>query len=792
MTQKTIAIKGAMRSIGKIIEHEPFNFEYTAESLGRMRYANNVFAEKHSKTIILKPNLEPIDMDGKLDEVAKAYRGSWYTMTGGNWDSRDVFGSPRASVEHQRGVERTVEGEREPVYWKIDTDPVFHANQGFVVWMNKYLLPYGWNNCLIFYLHNEDETKAVRIAIGNLVDEMKFQSREIRQEFRKERWDLMIEHWNKSDIEQTYPFKGVQAKDRQTEFLHLPGNFSLYKWSGRTNLLVVMMVDRHIIIGTEGMENTVAIRCNEYDIGRDKHNNPYPLLTEDESILTIWGYGATMLGFKPLHYEKQGSLRTNYIWLQEDPALPEITCHRAIVPENTNIRMIGKWGREADAPGMYGNYILSGLSVTGEENPVISQPHKDMIDAEPIDPNLTEAQKAELKKQRARERRLREYQGKVTDFTPIIYRMGLRQEMKLKTVEVVETDLPETILSYDESMSGDVAGDFWGGHQTIELSCYKKRLADVHKLKGQETSIQIKPYDKEDFVHRGRFVINNPSISTVKKNKIYMGLEGEDILSILRREKFKNSISLDDRQYTHKQMMAYLINGLLQRTLIIGEGDDWVLPISEDRSEPNWKTVTGTSIIEFVAGVLEHTKWLLYPDRNGNIVYRPRPTKDTTADFSINAVSDIIGEPKYQFPDELLKTRISLIGRAGADKEGEYKQGDALIGVAYNKAIERAIGKSIIAQPINNVTFSNLESIRKRVRFEYDLMTCSNVILNFQLRNFEDFFNMYLFDVINWYDPVNTEYSGKYLVIKTDLSIRNRILNYANIQGVSLWEENWD
>lgn len=792
--QKTIAIKTKMLMGQGLLEKEPFNYEFTHDSIGRIKEASNVFAEQHSKTVILKPNLVPFDMDGAYDAVRKVYAGSWYQMKGGEWESREIFGSPRTALEYQRGVEGLVEGKRLPIYWQIDSNPIFAENQGFVVWINKYLLPYGWNNCVVFYLHNEDESRGVRVTIGNLEDVTKFLSKDIRLNIQKERYEMMIEHWETAEEEKIYPYKNIGA-DRQTEFFHLPRNFKLYDWSGNANLLVVLLVDKYIVIGTEGMENAVAMKCEDYGIGSDKHDNRYPILTGKDSILSVWGYGAAMLGFKPLHYEKQGSLKTNRIWLQEEPNEPEIVCQRAIVPEGASITMVGKYGKEDGLDGIFGTYTLKGTPIVDGDNPVLSAAHLDYLKEKEKNwkgknpETLTVAEKAAIKKKIELERKMLEYNKTVTNYTPIIYRFGMRQPPKRQEVEIKELPLPNTVINYDESLSGDVAGEFWGGTQTTVLSCYKERIADVHKLKGQEIDVEIKPYNKDYYLRRGRFSIQNPKISTEKKNIVRVTLTGEDTLTKLGGIKFKNSISLDDRNYTDIEMMQYLFESLMGKTLI-ATGDAIPLPISENTKEPNWKTVSGSSILDFAMGVREHSCKLLYPDRDGNIIYRPRPTKDSLALFELDASIDIIGIPEYQFPEELLKTRFSIIGKAGQDIKGVYNAGETLVGVAYNKELERAIGRSVIALPIQNATFSDWPSIRRRMLFDYSIYTAQNSILNFELRNYEDYFDMYLFDVFSWNDPEFPEYSGKYMLTKTDLSIRDRLLNYIKIEGVSLWQGN--
>ncbi|MCD6220705.1 hypothetical protein J7K25_00905 [bacterium] len=752
------------KSKNGLIEKEPFSAEYSRERFSDLEVKENVFYEKHSGTIILHPNLKPVDMDGEYqDEEKTIYKGSWYQMYGGSWEVIDAFGSPPAKVEYQKKVE---DEEGNPCIWRIDTDKVFKENQGFVVWFSKYLLPHNWNSCLIFQLADRADGKSekgIRITIGNLQRELAKQYPYVSNP-EKQSQEILIEQWNTKMLP-TWPPRSEPKTQKQ--IFSLPSNFNLYEWSGEYKVLIVFIVDRYIVVGFNGLENTVAMKCNDYETGIDENSNSYPVITGENSMLSIWGYGAILIGFKKLHFEKEGRVVTPVFLSPEVLDSPAIEDTKKIVFEGTSIEKEGRAKTENGIDKVKGVITLKGVPVLDRS----------------LSP-LTDDEYNSLSNEEKRERDYLEYLTSVTEKTPYLYRFKVSHPIVRTTAtgEVPES-LKEDILSYDESISGDFMGRFSGASTSIEITCYKDFYKSIFLSKNPLIKIFLRPYGKDEYFLRATHYVDKTTFKIEGKNRIRLVLQGKDITKELELINLKNSMSFDDKKWTHIDLVRYFIEELGGIELIVEGEEESFLPTNIEK--PNWEFKAGTNVWECANELVEDYFWLLYPSRDGKMIYKPRPDNNSPVKYTINKDIDIVGSPEYSIPD-VWKTRFSVIGKAGEDSD-EYKKGEILVGLAYNKQLERELGRSRIAKPLQKSIYSDWGIIEKAINHLWNIYTGNNINLSFQLRNFEDYADLYLFDVIEWQDNDFPEVSGKYLITGISISISDRFKVFANIRARSLW-----
>ncbi len=245
------------------------------------------------------------------------------------------------------------------------------------------------------------------------------------------------------------------------------------------------------------------------------------------------------------------------------------------------------------------------------------------------------------------------------------------------------------------------------------------------------------------------------------------------------------SESYDGRGWRHGDLMKELANKGGVNLLWGDYSSDPVLPDSADENSPNWQFHRGTKIWEAMQQIRKYSGWLLYPDNLGNLIYRPRPTANDNEDYTLDANQGFITDVRYRLID-LYRTRVLVWGKGAEDYEGEYpyKKGDNILGAGYHKGLEKQIGRSrplIVIDPL----LSDWDSIKKMVDALYDYYTADPFYISFQINDFENYGNMWIYQVIQWSDE-KMNWNGSSLVEKKFLitSINPRVDKFTAIATV--------
>ncbi|MDD5540522.1 MAG: hypothetical protein PHG61_07525 [Candidatus Marinimicrobia bacterium] len=329
-----------------IVDAAGFNSEWTAADFDSLislaavsgrhdaTVKKNLFWEKNSQSIILRPDLELKSMGATTDGDGQAI-----ITTIGTFALVTMPGQPELKLLHQTDI--TAED------WTIQNNVNLKENQGFVVYWDKYATPSGSSSNLKFSIGEE--------AGGGAFVYIEFFPREKTVVYFRPGENKEIEQWEKE----------IPANIKMTE--------------GGLNFLVCFFVDNYILIGINGIEQLIAFQSVNYNT-----NNSIPYFTTDFSRFTIQASGSGVFGFKRLGYATSGSLSTpitfpGYV-ISEAPS-KEL---KYIQPTGTTVTMetfaggndasgedvsVDQTGREAiEKFGVYANVRLTG---DGDTTPVL-------------------------------------------------------------------------------------------------------------------------------------------------------------------------------------------------------------------------------------------------------------------------------------------------------------------------------------------------------------------------------------------------------------------------------------
>jgi len=707
---------------------------------------SKLFYEKNSQAIILRPDLE----------LASMVEDSGYTTSDGSpaakWGIKTIPGQPSLDLIHQYNVASQ--------NWGIQTDADFEQNQGFILYWQKWVT-------------QKDVPSGLAISLGGLTGGFNF-----------------ILNPGENRI-QYFPSTGEVVEEQD---IAIPESFySTENLRNSINVLICLIVDRYIIFGFGGLDNTIAIKCKNYGIAEDVNNKGYPIITPEGVALKIEGNGAALIGFKKLTYEVSGSLATpigypGYVVTGSLNA--DIT--KAIIPTGCSIEgsghaggnneeeedvSIGGSGREAiEKFGIYGivSLIGDGQEATDEQEAIPS------------------------------------------NVTPYLYQFRIFSPPERISQDTTAKVLTTDIKTYEENMSGDKDGDFSGSSISASVVCKiqdnQLTHTNIFRSKAPEVRHYLKLRGQESEVLRGVHKLTVKEIGRPLWNKFDLNIESQDITKRLREDPILVSENYDEKivkkKWTHVDLMVELGRkaGINIRCAAITE--DTTVPASYhylqpsgDTENPNWQFNRGVFYWDAMQRVREFSGWLLYPDNDpsnlGGFYYCPKPTDDSSVKYSFNADNDIVSGVKYRSID-LYRTRFMILGEAAknsseleggdySNKSWQYKKGQVICGQALFPDLAAEIGES---RPLIWVdpAFTDWKSIGIAILRLCNYYTEEHFAPVFQINNFEDYQDLYLYDLIKWVDDTKESHAGapsklvddKFLITSLSVSV-DKFTATANI-----------
>jgi len=662
-----------------IISAQGFNAEFSGKNwdklLSRSAIAGRhgaidktkLFYEENSQAIMLRPDLE---LKSMVDGVG-------YTTEDGSpaakWEIKTIPGQPSLNLIYQYNV--ASKG------WTVLSDYDLKENQGFMVYWQKLLTPKNSSSNLSFEIY---------------LNPMEYIS--VQVEPRKK---LYIDYGSAAGGGGQIWEKEIPASFYPTETI-----------SDNLNVLICLIVGDYIILGMGGLENTIALKCQDYYNSTDKNGKKYPSLTAEDSCIRVSGSGSILLGFKKLTYETEGSLSTplmfpGYVFV----APPEGVVSKKITPTGASIDINGfsgggvveeegQPGTDAEKQGVYANVTLKG------------------------DGNIT----------------------------PYLYRFKIHQSPGKITGDSVAQGLDTDILSYEESISGVKDGSFMSGSASVVVTCAGQFYPNLFMMRSPRVQYNLKLRGQEVEFLRAVHIVDIKEAERPQFGVFNLKLESRDITRELAECPLLESESYDDKGWRHGDLMQALADKGGATLISANYSSDPLLPVSKDIDSPNWQFQRGVKIWEAMSQVRRHSGWLLYPNSEGNLVYKPRPTESDSEDYTIDANAVPVTDVSYKLID-LYRTRILVWGKGAEDYEGKYpyKKGDNILGAGWHEGLENQIGRSrplVIIDPL----LSDWDSIEKRVGALYDYHTRDPFYISFQINDFENYGDMWIYKIIKWTD----------------------------------------
>ncbi len=699
---------------------------------------SKLYYEKHSGAIMLKPILT---LESMIDGVD-------YSTDGGSWEVARIPGVPTLDMLHQKDT--TAED------WKVEgvDNKKISANEGFMVYWMKHLTPEGSSGDIVISLENtvgagaEEKTSTiVKITISP------------RSAITIER-KIVVSY---TDAGKSVTKYGTEQKVEAT----IPQAYYETETFGMMKVLTCFFVDEYIVIGINGIYETIALKCENYTTitALDGGNNvKYTPQANDGGTLSFTASGSCLVGFKRLAYKTSGGFVTpigkpGYI-LTESPHT-EIT--KASVPNECGIGM-----RAAD-----GGYDYSSEDVTVEGREGIEKCG---------------------------------FYGIITLYgpgnnSPLLYSFRLYAAPTRVSQAGTALNLTTDIKSYEETAAGDKDGNFMGSSIAADVICKieddKLTHTNLFRSKAPEVRPYLKLIGQETETLRGVHKIVTKVMGRPEWNKFELKLQCQDITERLRLYPVLTSENYDERGWTHVDLMKELGRNAGITVRCAGISADTTVPesyhylkSSGDRERPNWQFGPADMTWNAMQRVREFSGWLLYPDNDpsnlGGLYYCPKPTSDSPVKYSLNADSSIVSNVEYRSID-LYRTRFLILGIAGrdssADVEGNYaitrhryKKGDILLGMGLHPNLEKEIGES---RPLIWIdpTFTDWISIGAVILRLKNYYTKEHLAPVFQINNFRSYPNLYAYDLIQWTDDTkdfeeNKLVDDKFLITSLRASVR--------------------
>lgn len=649
----------------------------------------DLYYQPDAGCIMLRPDLELKSMGGSSPKWTD--NAGWpVTVSGGSWELVTLPGLPEVKLLHQKDVTAKT--------WEIKTSDTYLAdNQGFVVYWKKYATPTG-SSPNIFILAGYGTSYYIAITL----------------EPRKQ---VIIEQLNPT-TNYTKEYKvAIPAS-------YMPAETDIES-------LVCFFVDNYIILGFNGVDKTLAIKCDKYDSTTDYNGATYPKIM-NSGYLAIDADGAGLFGFKKLTYSATGNLVSPYYMPGCNPSASTVAkLTKVIKPDGTDIT--GYWaGKSVQIEGTPGSGTPTGRLRYG------------FI-----------------------------LRGATTQ-TPYLYSWRVKDPLTRTGSAGSPNTLSSDIIAYQEDITGNKDGSFGDWTSQTKITCYNEYYDTI--FTGRNTKITLSLNPGNGLVQRAVHYADTLEISRDEPGDLTLNISAQSIVKRLKLTPILRPESFDDRQWRHGDLMSYLCLNLGGVTIVNGSGvalsasdysTDPLLLSSGLTDRPAWQFNPGTSIWEAMNCVREYSGWLLYPDNNNQIIYKPFPTSASTPDWTIDMQT--CRNLKYTIAD-LAKTRFMVLGQAGADDSaGRYRSGDGIMVYKTNSTLETALGES---RPlwVFDPALSSVDMVNNFCLKLYAWYGTLHKIVQFTIPDFTAYKSMTLNQVASISDSQITDIAGVYMITGVHLT----------------------
>ncbi len=713
------------RGANGIISHPGFALEHTGYD-ARDWLDENLYYEPHSGAVMLRPNLELDSMvTGEYDTTALPASGDWAEVV--------LPGQPALTLLHQSDTTATG--------WQVSavgsSGAAYGRNRGFVVYWSKYATPTGSDPKIEIFrgssiLAADDESITANLFLD--INPGK---------------NILIRWWN--NISDATP-----TLERVIEF---PANYAPNE--NGLNVLAVFPVDKYLIFGFGGVENTVAVEIPEPEMTTDANGASYPVLLGKGGFY-VTGDGAAIVGFRGITYGKWEAGEDSTGWLESpwfDPGcIPSDTATfkitSSIQPTGTLIHGGYPGGKPGDIEG-----------ADGSGDPTGRIRYKFGLYGSAYDTTLLSS----------------------ID-TPYLYRWRMKDPLARESGTATPYTLTSDVITYTESANGNRDGSFNDWTTDLTVNCYTSLYANLLTWRNASMAMSFNPGDGA--VVRATHFVDAAEMVKSSATDVTLSIHAQSVVKRLRLTPILAAESFDDRGWRHGDLMSFLASlGGISLYNSVGSplsssdyASDPLLPKSAERDRANWQFAPGTSIWEAMTMLREYSGWLLYPNHTGGLIYKTPPTSASAADWTLDMAD--FANVRYSITD-LARTRFLVVGQAAADDTaGRFRRGDGIMAYSTDSTLETAIGESrplFLVDPALS-TVDQVDNMAEKLKGYY---TALHKTVTFTIQDFKSYKTMRLFQVLAISDAAVSDIDGKYMVTGLRISA-DSILMSAEVEAISL------
>jgi len=719
MAVSASVVFGGKPTLG-VISHAGFAMEQKGKDV-LTSLDQNLFYEPNSGAVMLRPDLELKSMGGSSPSWTDG-DASAVTATGGSWELVTMPGMPELKLLHQKDTTASE--------WSLVSTSNFGENQGFLVYWLKHVTSSDLDDSSIWFAAIKESYSSIWVKIH---------PREKIDIYRI--YDGITTHWERE----------------------IPINFLPTDSQKETTFLVGFYVGDYLILGINGLENTLAIKIQGFEYGTDANGNKYPVLTSVDvlppyagSRFEVWGSGAGVFGFRRMKYSVStttppysGKLISPYFMPGVSPSASTVAkITKSIQPTGSSILGAFSDGKPVELEGVGGSGALTG---------------------------------------RIRYGFIFRGNGNVT---PYAYNWRIKDPLTRITADGSTQTLTSDVLYYREDITGNKDGSFGDWTSNFKITCYSTYYDTVFTSRNAKMVISLNP--GTGATQRCTHFADTLTVNREDLGTFELEVAGQSVVKRLKLTPILRAESFDDRSWRHGDLMKYLCYNLGGVTIVNSAGSvlsasdyssDPLLPISQEKDRANWQFNPGTSIWDAMNTVREYSGWALYPDNSGQIVYKAMPTSAADANWTI-AIGDVGLNVKYTIGD-LARTRFMVLGQAGSDDSaGRFKKGDGLLVYKTNSTLETEMGES---RPlwIFDPALSSVAIVNKMCNQLYDYYTSLHKIISFNVTDFKAYKTMQLYQVLSITDSKVPDVDGKYLITGIHISADPSIMS-GSIEAISL------
>ncbi len=700
---------------------------------------DKIFYEKNSKSIILQPDIMPIDMvghlidkDGRNRQMCENLgvefkpvniRGDWWDLYDkienehwtfrnlGRFEFKNSVGDPKRQLIFQSVVKSSDE-KQEPVQWCIVAgegrgyiqNETLRENQGIVFWIDENILPENYKNELKFYLFHRNPYNYKELVNGIYIT-------------IKEESHIIVSHYiDVGDKSKIPPQREILT---QTQEGTLSAGKEIVEWGDKkTKVYVVAIIDKFILIGLNNLENCFVMECQNYDIGETPEGLYYPIILRENAELQITGKGQALFGLKKLAFFNEGIIRTEKFktgYVLEDPY--QITR----VKRNKSDRVDRKWLKEG---------------ITDEDYKVYGEIK---LHGQPMGIDMEETDETG--------ERLNTYRKTRTETSPLFFKTKFIDEQRrdFGIIELPE-DIDGQIISYTETAS--IGENNIISYYTAKIECagsFGKMYSDILERKQihGEPSIQLR--GQENIISMGGFIFRRPNVSINNFENITLSLEGEETALFSLKRSIGYIISFDDMRITDVKAMEKIcvINNIPFESDVSGIQ----LPETIEGKEGAFTFQPNVSFLEVLTELAKVQGYNLYTSE-GIVYYMQDKIKE---DITLGRSPLYPCEGISYENNDIYKSRIYVIGRAGENTK-DYKRGEKLVGIwrSRNK-IEKEIGYDTFVKEDEILT--DWAMVQKEGERLWHRFNGRPFIIKFDLEKADEYIEkIKLFNVFKWVD----------------------------------------